>query len=571
MTAHPSTSTSADLQGQPTSTAARPGLDRRRFLAGAALLGASALALPLTGCGNDASESASTSSASSSTDGEASSTPAASSASDAASASNTTELVTVGRPADSDNLDPVTCVGNTNIFIFNLIVEGLVKTSDDGMSIEPCLATDWDISDDGLTYTFHLLDNLKFSDGSAVTAQDWEWTFQRAIETEESNWHSAVENIDTVECPDDTTVVVTTKQSAASTLACLCIFELGVQSKAYYDKVGAEQYKSGIIGTGPFMLKEWKKGEYLSLEANPYYREEGLPLANQVDFKVVADDNARTIQLQGGDIDAATEMPFSTLKQLESDASCQPHADASTITRFLALNTENEFLSDQKVRQALTKATDPQEIVDMVLYGYGQTIGSIFSPTSEYCDATLKPNTPDVEGAKKLLEEAGHKDGFELKILIHGGNQQEQQVATILQSQWSKIGVSLVQDEAEATSYKERMYSMDFDLLIDMWSDDIHDPTPFMQFVFDFDSASGFDTNFRQPDDVAKLNEQADVESDVEKRKELYAQMQQAFAEQAIWIPLYSSPFQNAVREEVSGFVQTPLGNYRFERLTKTA
>ncbi len=546
-----------------TSSSAPAHLDRRRFLTGAALLGASAFALPLAGCGADTvNEPASP---------EAAPTPAASSASDSSAASGATELVTIGRPTDSDNLDPVTCVGNPNIFIFNLIVEGLVKTSDDGKSIEPCLATDWEVSDDGLTYTFHLLEGLTFSDGSSVTAQDWEWTFQRAMETEESNWHAAVENIDTVECPDDATVIVTTKQAAASTLACLCIFELGVQSKAYFDKVGADAYKSGIIGTGPFMLKEWKKGEYLTLEANPYYREEGLPLANAIEFKVVADDSARTIQLQGGDIDVAIDIPFSTLKQLESDANCAPHADASTITRFMALNTENEFLKDEKVRQALVKATDPQEIVDMVLYGYGQAIGSIFSPTSEYCDTSLKPNAPDVDAAKKLLEEAGKKDGFELKVLIHGGNEQEQQIATILGAQWAKIGVTLTQDEAEATSYKERMYSMDFDCLIDYWSDDIHDPTPFIQFVFDFDAASGFDTNFRQPDDVTALNEQADVEQDVEKRKVIYAQMQRAFAEQAIWIPLYAAPFQNAVRKEVSGFVQTPLGNYRFERLTKTA
>ena len=121
----------------------------------------------------------------------------------------------VGRATDSDNLDPVTCVGNANIFVFNLIVEGLVKTSDDGSEILPCLATDWEVSEDGTTYTFNVQEGLLFADGSPVTAADWQCTFDRAIEAEDSNWHMCVENIDHVECPDDTTVIVVTKEPAA--------------------------------------------------------------------------------------------------------------------------------------------------------------------------------------------------------------------------------------------------------------------------------------------------------------------------------------------------------------------
>ncbi len=489
----------------------------------------------------------------------------------AARADDAKPAIVIGRPADSDNLDPVTCVGNTNIFIFNLILEGLLMTSDDGGSIECCLADSYDISDDGCVYTFHVKEGLVFSDGSAVTAEDWQWTFDRAIQTEDSNWHSCVENIDHVECPDDTTVEVTLKQPAASTLACLAIFELGVQSKAYYDQVGAEEYKNKIIGTGPFQVKEWKRGEYLTLEANPNYREEGVPAAQEVEFKVVADDNSRLIQLQGGDIDAATDLPLSTLSQLEGDANCSPHADASTVTRFMALNTQNEYLANQDVRKALTLATNPQELVDMATYGYGTAIGTIFAPTSEFCDADLAPNTQDLDGAKKLLENAGYGSGFSLGILIRGGNAFESQIATVLAYQWSQIGVTLNIEEAEATSYKERMYGMDFDTLIDYWSDDIQDPAPFMEFVFDFDQAAGFDTNFQQPDDMVALNDQANLETDVEKRKDLYRQIQEGFAEQAVWIPIMALPWQNAVRNDVSGFVQTPLGNYRFAQLTKTA
>ena len=545
--------------------AGRIGLDRRTFVCGAAALGAAAALVPLAGCNSGSTDAGGAADADG---GEApAGTPDASATAPADTAAGT---VVIGRRADSDNLDPVTCVGNTNIFIFNLILEGLVRSSDDGTEIEPCLAESWEVSDDGLVYTFHVMEGLTFSDGSDVTAEDWQWTFERAMETETSNWHVCVENIEGVECPDDTTVVVTMKQAAASTLANLSIFELGVQSKAYFDQVGAEEYQNGIIGTGPFMVQEWRRGEYLTLAANPHYRTEGVPLAPAVEFRVVADDNSRTIQLQGGDIDAATDLPFSTLSQLEGDANCQPHPDPSTTTRFLALNTANEYLANQQVREALFAATDARQVVDMCLYGYGTAIGSIFAPTSRFCDASLKPPSADVDKAKSLLDEAGYADGFDLGILIRGGDALEQQVATILQTQWKEIGVNLTIEETEATSYKERMYAMDFDVIIDLWTDDIDDPAPFMAFVFDFDSASGFDTNFRQPDDMVALNDAANVEPDEDARKELYAQMQQGFAEQCIWIPLFTVPYQNAVRNEVSGFVQTPLGNYRFDGLTKT-
>ena len=486
-----------------------------------------------------------------------------------ASADEAAAPIVIGRAQDSDNLDPVTCVGNPNIFIFNLILEGLVMTSDDGSDIELCLADSYDVSDDGCTYTFKVKEGLKFSDGSPVTADDWQFTFDRAIQSEDSNWHMCVENIDHVECPDDTTVIVYMKTEAASTLANLCIFTLGVQSKAYFESVGEDRYVDGPIGTGAYMIKEWKRGEYLSLTANPNYREEGVPATSDLEFRVVADDASRQIQLQGGDIDIACDLPLSTLMQLEGDANCTVEAMPSTITRFMSLNVENEYLSHEEARQALIKATNPQEIVDVALYGYGTAIGTIFAPTSKYCDHSLDPVEPDIDGAKALLSQAGLDGGFPISILIRSGNEIEKQVAMILTQQWAQIGVTVSIEEVEATSYKSRMYDMDFDTIIDYWSDDIQDPSEFMQWVFDFDSASGFDTNYRQPDDMVALNDACNAEIDDDKRVEMYQQMQQTFRDQAVWIPLFTMPWPNATRSNIEGFNQTPLGNFRFNELKR--
>ncbi len=543
-------------------------LNRRTFVKGAAAVGALAAAASLTGCNSSTTDDEEETEEEVEEEEEEAATEE-----DSDSTSTTVaDTIVIGRPTDSDNLDPVTCIGNVNIFMFNLIIEGLVKTSDTDTEIEPCLAESWDVSDDGLTYTFHVMEGLKFSDGSDVTAEDWQWTFDRAIEATDSNWYACVENIDYVECPDDTTVIVTMKQAAASTLANLSIFEVGVQSKAHFDEVGEDEYvNSGPLGTGAYMLKEWVKGEYMTFEANPYYRTEGLPLTQEIEFRVVADDSSRVIQLQGGDIDAATDVPFSSMQQLENDDVCEPHPDPATMTYWISLNTQNEYLSNQTVREALYQATDAQEIVDMVSYGYCETAGSIVSATSQYCDTSLEPPVADVDAAKALLEEAGYPDGFEITLLLRAGNDTYEGIATVLQAQWAEIGVTLNLDQRESTAYSQARTEMDLDVVISGWSDDVPDPTSLMQFVFDYSVNNGYYSGMEQPEDMQELNDQATVELDEETRKDLYCQIQQGFREQAIFIPIMSVPWQNCVRKDVSNFVQTPMGNYRFENIAKEA
>lgn len=524
-------------------------LSRRNFLKGGAGFAAAASLASLVGCGGEPVTSS---------DGAGSGDQAAS-------------KIVLGRPVDSNNLDPVTCIGNENIFMFNLIVEGLVKTADDSGDIEPCLAEKWDVSDDGRTYTFHVMEGLKFSDGSDVTAEDWKWTFERAMAATDSHWYSCVENIESVECPDDTTVIVTTKEAAASTLANLSIFEVGVQSKAHFDEVGEEEYvNAGPVGTGPYVLDEWVKGEYMTFKANPNYREEGLPLTEEIEFRVVADDNSRVIQLQGGDIDVADSVPFASLQQLEGDANCSPQVDPATMVYWISLNTQNEYLSNPQVREALYQATDAQEIIDMTSYGYAETAGSVISATSEYCDTSIEPPVADVEAAKKLLEEAGYPDGFEIRLLLRGGNALYESIAQVILDQWKKIGVTVNIDSRESTAYSQARNELDLDVVISGWSDDVPDPTSLMQFIFDYDAAFGYYSGMQQPEELQEVNRQATVELDVEKRKELYAQIQQAFREEAIFIPFMSVPWASAIRNNVTGYIQTPMGNYRFQEIAVT-
>jgi peptide/nickel transport system substrate-binding protein len=508
------------------------------------------MAFSMTACGGSSSSS-----------GSAAESPVAS--------AKKADTIVVGRAFDSDNLDPVVQIGNYNIWVLDLMLEGLVQTSDDGSKIEPCLATDWTISGDGLTYTFNLKKGVCFSDGTAVTGADWVFSFERAMGKTDGNWYFTVENISSVEAPDDNTFVIHLKEASATTLANLCMFSCGVQSKAYFDKVGEDAYANGFVGTGPYMLTDWSKGESMTFDANPNYHEKGLPATKKIIFKVIADDNSRVMQLQSGDIDTAINLSMDSLYQLASDNRVTVAPTSSCETRFLSLNTSNQYLSNEKVRQALSLATDPTAVTKTATYGYGQVASTVLPTTSTYIDPSISVNKQDIEGAKKLLSDAGYPDGFTLDLMICSGKTIEESIATLIKEEWAQIGVNVNICSYEKTTYTDNLYGLKFDVVVDYWTDDICDPSEFMEYLCNFDLCSGFDSNYKV-DGIQDLNEKANTELDETARKQLYYQIEQKIADAYIYIPICTIPYGNAVSTKVSGFVQTPLGNLRLAGTTKT-
>ena len=186
----------------------------------------------------------------------------------------------------------------------NLVFEGLVRSTADGKSIEPCLATSWDISDDGLVYTFHLREDVKFSDGTPVTAEDWEYSLERSLEL--GAWNSLISSIDDVKAVDEKTIDIVLKNPSGSLLASLAAFFCAVVPKDYYSSTDDDTLASNPIGTGPFYLESWVPQESMCFKKNPNYWDAEHPFADEIDFLVVPDDNTRIMQLQAGQVDIAT-------------------------------------------------------------------------------------------------------------------------------------------------------------------------------------------------------------------------------------------------------------------------
>ena len=476
--------------------------------------------------------------------------------------------IVMARTEDSDNLDPVNQDGNVNIWMFNLVMEGLVKTDDDGKTVVPCLAEKWDISADGLTYTFHLRKDVKFSDGTPVKGEDWVFSLKRERDTKSSPWKFALEAVKDVTAPDDNTVVITLTQPWGPILADLAMFNVTVTPKAYFEKVGLEGYSQKPIGTGPFMISEWKKGEYILFKKNPNYWQKGLPKADEIKIVTVPDDNTRIMQLQAGTIDIATFVPWNRMKELAADPKLTAVGYPSTETRYGVLNTTKAPFNNVKVRQALNYATDKDSMIKTILFGYGEKAVSFMPKSGSFWNDQLKGYPYDVEKAKALLKEAGYPDGFKTDIIVASGNTVAQQMATVLKEQWSKVGITVNINMMEAATATTKFKAFQYDIALRAWTNDMIDPSQIADYGINYNTVKAFYTGWKNDEAMAAVEEAKKV-TDIKKRQELYFKIQAIHTEETPMLSFFHVPYPVAMSKNITGFVQTPLGNYRFENLDK--
>ncbi len=478
-------------------------------------------------------------------------------------------VINIGRGSDTVTMDPVMAGDNVDIWLMNLVFEGLVKSSADGKSIEPCLATSWDISDDQLTYTFHLREGVKFSDGTPVTGEDWVFSITRSIE--KGSWSSMLAAIDTVTSPDDKTVVVKLKNPSGAILSDLAGFFSTVTPKAYYSATDDDTLANKPIGTGPFYLENWEKDVIMTFKKNPNYWDEGYPYADEINFRVIPDNNTRSMQLMSGTLDIMTGIDAQSEILLKSDPNIKVQDFESTHVNYISMNTTSEKLKDPRVRQALNYATDKDAIIQSVYAGVGTHTNSVIWPAAAHYNNDGKYYDYDVEKAKSLLAEAGKSD-LELNLIIIANDSEDLMMATILQDQWKKAGITLNITQMDSPSRREERNNLTFEILLNYITSDITDTSQIFELFCIYEGFDCWHTGWsdEKQKEAEQLVKDAGATSDEAKRTELYHKAQAIMCDEALVIPLNCVPTTIAMRTNVSGVVQTPLGNYLFNELTKS-
>jgi len=461
-----------------------------------------------------------------------------------------------------DNLNMPWIEGNLNAWIIVNIFEPLVRVDETGKEIEPALAESWEISEDGLVYTFSMRP-AKFHDGTDVTVEDVVFSLQRA--KEEGLWNWSLANVDTIEAIDESTVEITLKEASAQFLSGLALFSNGIFPKDAFEAAESpeEFFLNTPIGTGPFMVGDWLVGEFMVLEKNPYYWEEGedgepLPYLDEVRLVQVGEDTTRVLQVQSGEVDATDAVPFSQVEQLDQDPVADLTLWPSTQTYYIFLNHDVPPFDDVNVRRALNYAIDREALMDAVLYGQGQVATSFMPPAGPCWNPNLEGWPYDLERAQELIAESSYPDGHSgATIEVPSGRVIGRDQATILQSMWSEIGIEVEVNEIEGALLSDKFSNETFQAISGyQWTNDVIDPQQQVAFfVVDPALHSGW-TNER----AVELAERAGVEQDPEERCEMYYEVQEIYNDEAVTVPLYHTPFTTFINKDVEGFYQIPLG-----------
>ena len=531
------------------------------------------MAASLTGCGG-AGNAAETTAAAGAENSAA--------ASEAGASEGKEELVFVNY-RDIRDLNPHLYAGE--MYAQEMLYETLVNITADGY--EGCLAESWDISDDGKTYTFHIRDGVKFSDGEVCDANAIKANFDAIIENKDRHtWLEMMNLLVGVSAPDDKTFVIELSEPYYPLLT-----ELGVtrpfamiSPKAMKDgstKDGVNAY----IGTGPYVLTDFVTDEYAIFEANENYWGE-QPKIKKITVKVIPDNQTRILALEKGEIDmifGKNMIDADAINQYTGNDKFTVSLSDPTSTRQIVLNTTRDVLADKEVRQALQHATNKQAISDGIFYGLEQPADTLFAKTVPYCDIDLEPYAYDVELAQSMLDEAGwvvgadkirEKDGQKLNIdlLYNSDSVTEKAIAEYLQSAYQKIGISLNIHGEEEQSYRDNMKAGNFDMVFNICWGTPYDPQSSLAAMRapvygDYAAQLGLEDKA----DIDQAITDILVSTDETKRQELYTFVLTRLHEDAVYIPLTYECNKAIYRSDLQGFhftqtqYEVPFADFYFE------
>lgn len=476
-----------------------------------------------------------------------------------------TDLV-MARREDSNNLDPVIQDGNVNIWYFTMVLESLLKVGNDGLSIECGLAESYEVKDEGLTYEFKIPTDVVFSTGEPLLMEDVIWSYERAMHTEASLWAELCLNLDYVEAKDDNIFVVHVKEASPVDLATFTLFNLTIGDKSYFEEVGEEAYSKCPIGTGPYKFGEWDLGNYLMMEKNDLYRDADSVQIETIKLTVVPDDNTRVMQLQAGDVDMIDNVPWNQMGVLASYPGVQTATPTSTEVRALNINCQTGPTADVRVRQAIAKAINKTAIIQIVFFGYAQEADSFLPPSMPYYHTPETLHTYDVEAAKALLAEAGYADGLDLKLTFVAGNVIYEQMGTIIKEQLAAAGINVEIEQLEAGTFNAKREKLELNLFFGGWTSDIPDSSQQVSYWCLPALANCVHTGWNN-ERAIELGYAAALEMDTEKRAEMYAELQNIYADEVSTVPIYYAPYGVAMSDKLENYVQLPTGPYRFQEM----
>lgn len=485
--------------------------------------------------------------------------------------------------SEPSSLDPHKVESDVENNIISDLFEGLVSVSPAG-EIEPRLAEKWE-NKDNTVWTFHLRPGVTWSDGTAITAQDIVWSWQRLVSpltaspyasypgnmhivngAEIAQGQKAPETLG-VKAIDDVTLEVTLTQPNAAFLAMLAHPSLVPLDKVLISRYGDKWTKpEHIVTSGPYKLSQWVVNERIVAERNPRYWDNAHTVINKVTYLPISSETADVNRYKAGEIDIVYTVPINQFAQLKKTMGDQLDVSPQLATYYYEFNTTRPPFNDPRVRRALNMALDKDIIAEKVL-GQGQRpawlisqpdIGGVKLHNPEYASW---PREKRIAEAKKLLSEAGYNETHPLVFnLLYNTSESRQRIAIAASSMWKKnLGVEAKLQNQEWKTMLDAMHTHNFDAVRYAW-------------IADYDDAATFLNNFRTGDsentsqysnpayDEALRN--AAKASDTTARGKFYQQAEDLLGQDVPAIPVYHYVRTHLVKPWVGGFTSDKLGYY---------
>jgi ABC-type transport system substrate-binding protein len=498
-----------------------------------------------------------------------------------------------GRGGDSVTLDPAHATDGESFYGSTQVYDNLVQFKHGSTEIEPALAERWEVSKDGLEYTFFLRKGVKFHKTSffkkdvEFTADDVIFSLKRQMDQNHpyykvggayEYWQAMdMDNIvkDIVKV-DKYTVKFVLKKPEAPFIANLAMDFASILCKQYADdllKAGkAEDIGKYPVGTGPFIFLNWIKDDRIIYKANKDYWG-GKPYLDKLILKVIPNNSVRAAELKTGSIHIMDFPNPEEVADLEKDPNIKLVKQEGLNVGYLAMNTQKKPFDNILVRKAINMAINKQAIVDAVYAGFGKPAKNPIPPTMWSYNDDIKPYEYNPEKAKQLLAEAGYPNGFETDIwampVPRPYNPNGKKVAEAIQADLAKIGIKAKIVSYDWGTYLEKTKHGEHMMAQLGWTGDNGDPDNFLYVLLSSAAAQVPAQNiaFYKSEKFDKLIEEAKVTNDVAKRTELYKKAQEVFYEEVPWVPMAHSIVVEPMRKEVMDFKLDPVGKRRFDKV----
>lgn len=490
------------------------------------------------------------------------------------------QVLVFARGGDSESLDPGSTTDGESSRVTKQVLEGLLTFEKDSFELKPALAHDWEVSDDGLKYTFYLEEGVTFHDGSDFNAEAVKTNFERWADptheyafTDDGYVYSmygtmfggfsgdpghVIEEINVV---NDHEIEFVLNQPLGFFLQNLGMSYFAITSPAALEEFGPN-INENPVGTGPFKFVSWTKDNSIILDKFEDYRVEGLPKLDRVIFEVIPDNAARLIALRSGEIDIMDGLNPDDAAGVEAEDGLELLTRSENNFGYVGFNTQKEPFDQVEVRQAVNYAIDKQAIADALYAGYATTAKNPLPPGYLGYNDEVEAYGYDPDKARELLAEAGFEDGLEIELwtmpVARPYMPDPETVSQIVQNNLADVGITANIVREEWAPYLEKTLQGEHQLFILGWSGTNGDPDYFLSSLLHGSNVGSSNRSFYQNDEVDQLLDSAKRAIDQDERANLYAQAQVLISQDSPMVTLVHSTPVMATTSNVKNYVPHP-------------